>query len=38
MSDVLSRLPDEEIALSAMETMGPLANPFDPSQGFVDEE
>ena len=38
MSDVLHRLPDEEIALSAMESMGPLANPYDPSQGFVDEE
>jgi hypothetical protein len=21
-----------------MESMGPLANPFDPSQGFVDDE
>jgi hypothetical protein len=38
MDDVLSNLPDEQIALSAMETMGPLANPFDPSQGFVDDE
>jgi hypothetical protein len=35
---VLHRLPDEEVAVSAMESMGPLANPFDPSQGFVDEE
>ena len=35
---VLRRLPDEEIALSAMESMGPLANPFDPSQGFADEQ
>ena len=35
---VLRRLPDEEIALSAVEAMGPLANPFDPSQGFTDEE
>ena len=31
------RLPDEEIALVSMESMGPLANPFDPSQGFADE-
>ena len=38
MRDVLYRLPDEEIALSAMESMGPLANPYDPSQGFVDDE
>ena len=35
---MLHRLPDEEIALSAMESMGPLANPYDPSQGFVDED
>ena len=38
MNTVLTRLPDEEIALSAMESMGPLANPYDPSQGFIDEE
>jgi hypothetical protein len=38
MMTVLHRLPDEEIALSAMESMGPLENPFDPSQGFADEE
>jgi hypothetical protein len=38
MNTVLQGLPDEAIALSAMESMGPLANPFDPSQGFVDEE
>ena len=38
MEDVLQNLPDEQIALSAMESMGPLANPFDPSQGFVDDE
>ncbi len=38
VNDVLHRLPDEEIALSSMETMGPLANPYDPSQGFVDED
>jgi Domain of unknown function (DUF4032) len=35
---VLRRLPDEEVALSAVQSMGPLANPFDPSQGFTDEE
>jgi hypothetical protein len=35
---VLRRLPDEEVALSAVEAMGLLANPFDPSQGFTDEE
>ncbi len=35
---VLRRLPDEEVALSAVESMGPLANPFDPSQGFTDDE
>jgi hypothetical protein len=38
VNTVLRGLPDEEIALSAMESMGPLANPFDPSQGFADDE
>jgi Domain of unknown function (DUF4032)/Lipopolysaccharide kinase (Kdo/WaaP) family len=38
LNTVLQGLPDEAIAVSAMESMGPLANPFDPSQGFVDEE
>ena len=38
METVLENLPDEQIALSAMESMGPLANPFDPSQGYVDDE
>ena len=38
INTVLRRLPDEEVALSALESMGPLANPFDPSQGFADEE
>jgi hypothetical protein len=38
MRTVLHQLPDEEIALSAMESMGPLENPFDPSQGFTDGE
>jgi hypothetical protein len=38
MNTVLHGLPDEEIAFSALESMGPLANQFDPSQGFADEE
>jgi len=38
VNTVLRELPDEEVAVSAMESMGPLANPFDPSQGLVDEE
>jgi hypothetical protein len=38
MRTVLSQLPDEEVALSAMESMGPLENPFDPSAGFTDDE
>src|SRR3954454_8011585 len=38
MESVLQNLPDEQVALSAMESMGPLANPFDPSQGFADDE
>jgi hypothetical protein len=38
MTTVLQGLPDEAIAVSVMESMGALANPFDPSQGFVDEE
>jgi hypothetical protein len=36
VSTVLRGLPDEEVAVSAMESMGPLANPYDPSQGFAD--
>jgi hypothetical protein len=35
---VLRGLPDEKVAVSAMESERPLANPFDPSQGFADEE
>ena len=35
---MLRGLPDEAIALSSVESMGPLANPFDPSQGFVDDD
>jgi hypothetical protein len=38
MNTVLQGLPDEAIAVSGMDSMGPLANPFEPSQGFVDEE
>jgi hypothetical protein len=37
MNTVLRGLPDEAVAVSAMESM-PLANPFDPSQGFADDE
>ena len=35
VNTVLRGLPDEAVAVSAMESMGPLANPFDPSQGSV---
>jgi hypothetical protein len=35
---VLHRLPDEELALSTETTMIGLANPFDPSQGFADDD
>jgi hypothetical protein len=38
VNGVLRELPDEEVAITSMESMGPLANPFDPSQGFADEE
>jgi len=38
LNTVLRELPDEEVAVSAMESTGPLANPFDPSQGLIDEE
>ena len=38
MINVLRGLPDEAIAVSAMESMEPLANPFDPAQGFADDE
>jgi hypothetical protein len=38
VTDVLHRLPDEELAVSALASMGPLANPYDPSQGFADED
>lgn len=38
VNTVLRGLPDEKLAVSAMESERPLANPFDPSQGFADEE
>jgi hypothetical protein len=38
VTTVLRGLPDEEVAVSAMESTGPLANPYDPSQGFADED
>jgi hypothetical protein len=38
MDTVLQGLPDEEVAVGDLESMGQLANPFDPSQGFVDDE
>ncbi len=38
MNTVLQGLPDEAIAVSGMDSMGPLANPFEPSQGFADDE
>jgi Domain of unknown function (DUF4032)/Lipopolysaccharide kinase (Kdo/WaaP) family len=38
MNTVLRGLPDEKVAVFAMESERPLANPFDPSQGFADEE
>jgi hypothetical protein len=37
METVLQNLPDEQVSLS-MDSMGPLANPYDPSQGFADDE
>jgi hypothetical protein len=38
VNTVLRGLPDEEVAVSATESEPPLANPFDPSQGFADDE
>jgi hypothetical protein len=34
---ILRQLPDEEVAVSTLETVGPLANPYDPSQGYLDD-
>ena len=38
VNTVLRGLPDEKVAVAAMESERPLTNPFDPSQGFADEE
>jgi Domain of unknown function (DUF4032) len=38
VNTVLRVLPDEEVAVSGMESDRPLANPFDPSEGFLDDE
>ncbi|HVD82512.1 MAG TPA: DUF4032 domain-containing protein [Propionibacteriaceae bacterium] len=38
VNTVLRGLPDEEVAVSAVESERPLTNPFDPSQGFADDE
>lgn len=34
---VLHQLPDEALAVSSEDTLAGLANPFDPSMGFADE-
>ncbi|HEX8510688.1 MAG TPA: DUF4032 domain-containing protein, partial [Propionibacteriaceae bacterium] len=38
VDSVLRQKPDEEVAMSAVDTMGPLANPYDPSQGYADDQ
>jgi hypothetical protein len=38
VNTVLRGLPDEEVAVAAMESDRLLTNPFDPSQGFADDE
>jgi hypothetical protein len=38
VNTVLRGLPDEAVAVSAVESERPLTNPFDPSQGFADDE
>jgi len=39
MREILRQRPDEELALTSLsEPMGALANPYDPSQGFADDE
>lgn len=35
---VLHKLPDEALAIPTVDTVGQLANPYDPSQGFVDDQ
>jgi hypothetical protein len=37
METVLQGLPDEQISLS-LDSMGTLQNPYDPSQGYADDE
>ncbi|MFP5282836.1 MAG: DUF4032 domain-containing protein [Actinomycetes bacterium] len=37
VAEILRQLPDEAVAISSVESMGPLANPYDPSQGFLDD-
>ncbi|HYP46081.1 MAG TPA: DUF4032 domain-containing protein [Propionibacteriaceae bacterium] len=34
----LRQRPDEEVASVTNESMGPLANPYDPSQGYLDDD
>jgi hypothetical protein len=38
VTTVLRELPDEEVAVSALESDRPLANLFDSSDGFLDDE
>jgi tRNA A-37 threonylcarbamoyl transferase component Bud32 len=38
VNTVLRGLPDEEVAVAALEPTGLLANPFDPSAGFADDD
>jgi len=38
VDSVLRQKPDEEVAAVTTESMGPLANPYDPSQGYADDE
>jgi hypothetical protein len=35
---ILRQLPDEAVAMTAVDGMGPLANPYDPSQGYADDD
>ncbi len=38
MAEVLSSRPDEQMAMPPSETAGPLANPYDPSLGYLDDQ
>jgi hypothetical protein len=38
VTQVLRQKPDEEVAMAAGESMGPLANIYDPSLGYADDE